>query len=89
MGPTADNDLYDALTRFRKKSAKKDTDRTAKHFMVPKADIVAKEYDLSLNRYKEVRHEEVTYDPPRVIIAKLRALEAEIANDLSDLERML
>ena len=29
------------------------------------------------------------YDPPQVIIARLRALEAEIAKDLSDLERML
>lgn len=89
FGPTGGNDLYDALERFQKRSAKKDTDRTAKHFVVPKADIVAKDYDLSINRYKETRHEEVSYEPPKVIIAKLRALEAEIAKDLSELEGML
>ena len=56
---------------------------------MPKKDIVAKDYDLSINRYKETKHEIVTYDPPNVIIARLRALEAEIAKDLGELERML
>ncbi len=85
----AEDDLPDALDRWRKRSAKKDTDRTAKHFMVPVADIAAKDFDLSINRYKEVKHEQVKYDPPKKIIAKLRALEAEIAKDLSELEEML
>ena len=89
FGPTGSNDLYAALDRYEKKSAKKDTDRTAKHFVVSKADIVAKDYDLSINRYKETKHEAVVYDPPKVIIAKLRKLEAEIAKELGELEGML
>jgi type I restriction enzyme M protein len=56
---------------------------------VPVADIEAKDFDLSINRYKEAKHEEVKYDPPKKIIAKLRALEAEIAKDLKELEAML
>jgi type I restriction enzyme M protein len=87
--PIQHNDLPDALTRWQKKSAKKDTDRTAQHFMVPVSDIEAKDYDLSINRYKEAKHEEVSFEPPKVILAKLRKLEAEIAKDLSELERML
>lgn len=87
--PVRENDLPDALERWRKRSAKKDTDRTAKHFMVPVADIEAKNFDLSINRYKEAKHEEVSYEPPKKIIAKLRKLEAEIAKDLSELEAML
>lgn len=87
--PVSENDLPDALERWRKKSAKKDTDRTAKHFMVPVAEIEGKEFDLSINRYKEAKHEEVTYEPPKKIIARLRALEAEIARDLTELEGML
>ncbi len=87
--PVSENDLPDALARWRKKNSKKDTDRTAKHFMVPLKDIEAKDYDLSINRYKETSHVEVTYDPPKRIIAKLRKLEAEIAKDLDDLEGML
>jgi hypothetical protein len=31
---------------------------------VPKADIVAQGYDLSLNRYKEVVHEDVEHRDP-------------------------
>ena len=85
----SENDLPDALDRWRGRSAKKDTDRTAKHFMVPVADIEAKDFDLSINRYKEARHEEVGYEPPKQIVAKLRKLEAEIANHLSELEAML
>ena len=87
--PVSENDLPDALERWRKRSAKKGTDRTAKHFMVPVADIEAKDFDLSINRYKEAKHEAVTYEPPKKIIAKLRKLEAEIAKDLSELEAML
>ena len=87
--PVKQNDLPDALARWKKQSVKKDTDRTAKHFMVPVAEIEGKGFDLSINRYKEAKHEEVKYDPPKKIIAKLRALEAEIAKDLSELEAML
>jgi type I restriction enzyme M protein len=87
--PVSEDDLPDALTCWRKKSAKKDTDRTAKHFMVPVKEIEEKGFDLSINRYKEAKHEEVKYDPPKKIIAKLRKLEAEIAKDLSELEGML
>ena len=46
-------------------------------------------YDLSLNRYKETVYEEIEYDPPKVIIDRLRKLEKEIAQDLDELEAML
>jgi type I restriction enzyme M protein len=87
--PVGENDLPDALERWRKRSAKKDIDRTAKHFMVPVKEIEGKDFDLSINRYKEARHEAAKYDPPKKVIAKLRTLEAEIAKDLSELEAML
>ena len=84
-----DNDLPDALLRWHNRNHKQDADRTAKHFTVPVNEIEQKDYDLSINRYKEAKHEEVKYDPPKKLIAKLRSLEAEIARDLADLERML
>lgn len=84
-----ENDLPDTLRRWRKRNAKKDTDRTTKHFMVPVEEIEDKHFDLSLNRYKEARHEDVKYDPPKKIIEKLRAIEAEIAKELSALKEML
>jgi type I restriction enzyme M protein len=87
--PTSENDLPDALACWRKKSPKKDIDRTAKHFMVRVKEIEERDFDLSINRYQEATHEEVTYDPPKKIIAKLRVLEMEIAKDLNELEGML
>ena len=84
-----ENDLPDALERWRKKSAKKDTDRTANHFMVSVAEIREKSFDLSINRYKEAVHDEVKYEAPKVILGRLSALEADIARDLKALEEML
>jgi type I restriction enzyme M protein len=64
-------------------------DRKAKAFYVPVEEIVENGYDLSLNRYKEKAYEEVHYDPPKVILGRLRELEDEIRKDLDELERML
>ena len=63
--------------------------RTAQTFLVPKADIAAQGYDLSLNRYKEVVHEEVAHRPPGEILASLGKLEAEIQQGMKELEGML
>ncbi|MCA8988718.1 MAG: SAM-dependent DNA methyltransferase [Planctomycetaceae bacterium] len=88
--PTPDkNDLPDVLKRWSKRNPKKDTDRTAKAFFVPKAEIADNGYDLSINRYKEIVHEEVQYDSPKKILGRLKKLEAEIAKDLNELEAML
>lgn len=87
--PVAPNDIPDVLEQWRKRDAKAGNDRTAKHFFVPKAEIVANGYDLSLNRYKEVVHAEAEYEPPRVILARLEALEAEISTGLDELGGML
>ena len=56
---------------------------------MPRADIAAQKYDLSINRYKEVAYEEVTYDPPLVILDQLETLEAEIMADLQALRGVL
>ncbi len=63
--------------------------RTAQSFCVPKADLVAQGYDLSLNRYKEVVHEEVAHRPPAEIIKALAKLETEIQQGMKELEGML
>lgn len=63
--------------------------RTAQSFSVPKAGLVAQGYDLSLNRYKEVVHEQVAHRPPKEILAELAKLEAEIQQGMKELEGML
>lgn len=63
--------------------------RTEQSFCVPKADIVANGYDLSINRYMEVVHEVVEHRHPKDIMAKLAELENEIQAGMKKLEGML
>lgn len=85
----ADNDIPDVIARWKARDAAKDTDRTAKAFMVPVELIRENGYDLAINRYREVAYEAVEYEKPAVILAQLRELEKEIAADLDVIEGML
>jgi type I restriction enzyme M protein len=84
------NNLPDVLARWATRAtAEVNRARTDQSFCVPKADIVARGYDLSLNRYKEVIHAEVDHKPPLEILAELATLEAEIQDGMKELEAML
>ena len=86
----AKNNLPDVLTRWgqRDKSEQK-RPRTAQSFCVPKADVAANGYDLSISRYKEVVHEAVEHLPPKKILENLAKLEVEIHAGMKELERLL
>jgi type I restriction enzyme M protein len=86
----AKNNLPDVLARWGQRAgAERERPRTAQSFCVPKADIAAQGYDLSLNRYKEVVHETVEHRPPKEILAELAKLEEEIQRGMKELEGML
>lgn len=83
------NDIPDLLARWAERDPNRDNDLTGKAFFVSVDAVRANKYDLSINRYKEVVHEAIIHEPPKVILARLRGLEAEIAQDLDELEIML
>ena len=84
------NNLPDVLARWIKRdSSEKSNERTSQSFVVPKAELIANGYDLSLNRYKQVVHQHIEYAPPKQLIAELRQLEVEIQAGLEDLEAKL
>ena len=56
---------------------------------MPKVEIAAAGYDLSLNRYKEVVRDAVTHRAPKEILADLAVLEDEIRDGMKALEGML
>ncbi|MBX3620013.1 MAG: SAM-dependent DNA methyltransferase [Rhizobacter sp.] len=86
----AKNNLPDALVRWKQRAGSEcERARTTQSFCVPKADIEAQGYDLSINRYKEVVHEAVEHLPPKVILKKLAELEEEIQKGMKELEEML
>jgi type I restriction enzyme M protein len=87
---TAKNNLPDVLARWAERNgAERERPRTAQSFCVPKADIAAQGYDLSLNRYKEVVHDAVEHRAPKDILADLANLEEEIQRGMKELERMV
>jgi type I restriction enzyme M protein len=84
------NNLPDCLARWRqRKDSERERERTAQSFCVPKDEIAEQGYDLSLNRYKELIHEEVEHRPPLEILAELRGIEQEILQGIEELEGML
>jgi type I restriction enzyme M protein len=86
----AKNNLPDALDRWRgRNGSERERARTDQSFCVPKADIAANDYDLSINRYKEIVHNDVEYQSPQEILDELTVLEAEIQQGLQDLKAML
>ena len=87
--PVQENDIPDIIARFKNISAEQDRERTEKSFLVPKDEIVANDYDLSINKYKKTEYKPVEYPPTSEIMAELRRLEAEIKTAMDELEGML
>jgi type I restriction enzyme M protein len=86
----AKNNLPDALARWAERDGDElDRARTDQSFCVPKADIANSDYDLSINRYKEIVYDEVEYPAPSVILDELTAIEEEIQKGIDDLKAML
>lgn len=88
--PVDANDLPTVLARWAQRDGdERNRGRTEQSFCVPRSDIVAQSYDLSLNRYREMVNDETEYRPPLEIIADLEKIEAEIQQGLADLREML
>lgn len=86
----AKNNLPDILARWEQRDGtERDRPRTAQSFCIPKAEIAGQGYDLSLNRYKEVVHEDVEHRSPQEILADLARLEDEIQQGMKELDGLL
>lgn len=82
-------DLQDIIMQYKKKEIQNDSDRNAKYFFVPKAEIVKEKYNLSISKYKKDIIEELVYEKPTAILAKLKKLEDEIVKELTELEGII
>jgi type I restriction enzyme M protein len=84
------NNLPDAVARWQERNGiEHKRPRTAQSFCVPKADIVAQGYDLSLNRYKETVYEEVAHRAPKEILEGLAKIEKEIEKEMEKLKELI
>lgn len=87
--PDEANDIPDILARFHNLAGEADRKPTEQSFFVEKSAIEANDYDLSINRYKEVIYEKVEYDPPAVILERLEQLNLDIAAKMTELRGLL
>ena len=87
--PVNENDIPDIIERFRHLDQETDRKRTDKSFMAPKQDIVDNDYDLGINKYKEVEYIPVEYPPTSEILAGIRRMENEISKEMDELEKLL
>lgn len=87
--PVNDNDIADILQRWRSLDKETKRLRTDRSFFVPLKDIHDNGYDLSINRYKEVVHEEKEYEKPGAIITAIKNLDKERSEMLKQLEKLL
>ncbi len=84
-----DSNLPDIIERFTHLRGEVERKRTEQSFLVPVDEIKSNDWDLSINRYKEIVYEEVKYDPPKQIIADIKKLDSERADALKMLEELL
>lgn len=83
------SNIPDVLWRWQNAHKEISRKRTDQSFFVPKSEIVEKEYDLSINRYKETVYEEVKYDSPTVILKRIKELQKAMEQGIAELEKML
>ena len=84
-----ENDIPDIVARFHNLAAEEGRARTEQSFLVEKSEIVANEYDLSINKYKMTEHVAEEYPSPQEIFKNLNELEQEITAGLAELKNRL
>ncbi len=87
--PITDNDIPDVVARFHNMKDEESRTRKEQSFLVPVEEIVANDYDLSINKYKEVEREKIEYESVEQILARLKASEDEYLKGFDELKRMM
>lgn len=87
--PIEANDISDIVTRFANLADEVERKRIEQSFFVPVDDIREQDYDLSINKYKEIEYEEVEYRSPQEIISDIESIESKIVNELKELKTLL
>lgn len=89
--PVKENDIPDIIKRFNNRNSKEEQERkrTEKSFFVSKEEIVENDYDLSINKYKEIIVEKKEYEDPKVILKRVIDMESELQQKLKELEGIL
>ena len=83
------NNIPDILNRWNNLDTEAKRKRTEQSFLVPMAEIVANDYDLSLNRYKEIVYEAIAYDKPQTLVERIEATDKKRMELIGKLKNLL
>lgn len=87
--PISESDIPDIVARYQNLGGERERARTEKSFLVPKDEIAANDYDLSINKYKKTVYIAEEYPSPREILTEIKEIEAEIIKGIAELEGMI
>ena len=82
-----ENDLPDIIKRFHNLNKESNRKRTEQSFFIAKQEIVDNDYDLSINKYKEVEYVPVKYPSTRELLKEITSINnkiEELTNALED-----
>jgi type I restriction enzyme M protein len=85
----AESDIPDIIEQWKTSTSDNQISRTAKAFLIPAKDIRDNKYDLSITRYREAAVSTETFEDPKLILKRLVELEADIAQDLAELQGLV
>ena len=80
----AETDIPDIVARFHNLDAEESRTRKEQSFLVPVEEIRANDYDLSVNKYKEVEKVKVEYEEPSVVLGRIEGLQSEITAAIAE-----
>ena len=83
------NDIPDILERFGNRLKENNEDRAKKNFFVPIEEIKSNDWDLSINKYRKEKHEEVIYRPSKEIIKEAKKEVKELLEGFEELEKIV
>ena len=76
-------DIPDIVEKYKVRSSGENS------IVVPFDDIKNNDYNLSISRYKEVKHEEIEYEEPEKLIDVNIKKHEEILTELKELRKMI
>lgn len=84
-----EGDIPDIVARFHNISKEAERKRTEQSFFVNKVEIKNHDYDLSINRYKEIEYQKVEYEKPEIIMTRLDDLAIDLGSKMEELRVLI
>lgn len=84
-----ENDIPDIIKRYHDVASETSRSRKDQSFLVPVEEIRQNDYDLSINKYKEIERIKVEHEPVEVLLDQLDHIEADYIKEYGELAKLL